>query len=573
MANITPDTASSDIAEWHSIDWKAVQDFVGKAQTRIAQAETEKDYRRVKRLQRSLVRSWQARALAVRKVTENQGKRTSGVDRELWTTPDRKWKAIDDLKLRGYRARPLRRVWIPKADGRERPLGIPTMRDRAMQCLLLLAQDPAAECKADPNSYGFRKGRSTHDARQQLFVSLALAVSAEWVLDADIRGFFDNINHDWLLANVHMNKRLLKQWLKCGVVDKGQLQRTEMGTPQGGIISPLLANLTLDGLETGLKRHLTAVLKSKAATAKVNVVRYADDFVITGASHEILANLVQPWVEGFLQVRGLQLHEEKTRIVKIDEGFDFLGWNFRKYSGKLLIKPSRKNVKSFYGKVREVIARSISTPKADLLMKLNPILKGWARYHQGVVAKKTFSALDQKIFWKLRRWGMRRHPRWSKGKAFQHYWKRDAGRWEFVTSYRDRWDRIVPLKLYKLTDTTIVRHKKVKGGYNPYDPAWESYSETLRRDRMSSQTWDRQREKLWLEQGGKCAYCRAAFELDDEQLDDHHLISVRLGGSNALSNRVLLHPWCHWRVHALGLVVTKPAPEQGLRSKEAVRGM
>ncbi|OYW18366.1 MAG: group II intron reverse transcriptase/maturase, partial [Burkholderiales bacterium 12-64-5] len=304
------DAASPDVvSEWHSIDWKAVQYFVGKEQSKIAQAELAKDFRRVKRLQRNLIRSWQAKALAVRKVTENQGKRTSGVDRELWSTPTQKWNAVGQLNLAGYRAKPLRRTWIPKADGRERPLGIPTMRDRAMQALFLLALEPAAECHADPNSYGFRKGRSTHDARQQLFVCLSKKASAQWVLDADITGFFDNINHDWLLANVRMNKRVLGQWLRCGVVDKQQLQKTEAGTPQGGIISPLLANLTLDGLEAGLMRFVKDQLGfEKAKKAKVHLVRYADDFVVTGNSEEVLETVVRPWVETYLRERGLQLH-------------------------------------------------------------------------------------------------------------------------------------------------------------------------------------------------------------------------------------------------------------------------
>lgn len=566
MENTHKSAAASGVPDdWFSINWKQVEGFVGRLQIGIAQAEQDHDYRRVKRLQRSLVRSWQAKALAVRKVTENQGKRTSGVDRELWDTPEKKRRALNVLSTHGYQAKPLRRVWIPKTDGRQRPLGIPTMRDRAMQGLYLLAMEPAAQCKADPNSYGFRKGRSTHDARSQLFVSLSQKASAPWVLDADIVGFFDNINHEWLLSHVHMDKRVLRQWLSAGVVDKGQLLDTDAGTPQGGIISPLLANLTLDGLERELQAHLREQLTLKALkAAKVNVVRYADDFVITGNSQELLEGTVKPWVEAFLCKRGLQLHPGKTRTVHIDQGFDFLGWNFRKYSGKLLIKPSPKNVKAFYGKVRDVIVGHLSAPKAVLIQRLNPILKGWARYHQGVVAKATFSKLDSQIRWRLMRWGLRRHPRWHMKRVHDHYWSHPGTRWEFRDKAYDRWEEEVPLRLYTLADTKIVRHQKVKGDYNPFDPAWERYGEKLRQDRMSKEIWDDQRLQLWLSQDGMCAHCGTKFEYDDGRLEDHHIQPIRLGGSDSLSNRVLLHGWCHRRIHALGLEVTKPVPARGL---------
>ena len=550
---------------WTAMDWRAIHYFVGKAQTRIAQAELAKDFRRVKRLQRSLIRSWQAKALAVRKVTENQGKRTCGVDRELWKKPIEKLNAVSQLNLAGYRAKPLRRTWIPKADGRKRPLGIPTMKDRAMQALFLLALEPAAECHADPNSYGFRKGRSTHDARQQLFVCLAKKASAQWVLDADITGFFDNINHDWLLANVHMNKRVLGQWLRCGVVDKQQLQKTEAGTPQGGIISPLLANLTLDGLEAGLTRFLQDQLgTTRAKKAKVHLVRYADDFVVTGDSKEVLETMVRPWVEAFLRERGLQLHEGKTRVAHIDDGFDFLGWNFRKYTGTLLIKPSQKNVKAFYGKVSDVIAQHLSKSKATLIRELNPILKGWARYHHGVVAKEVFTKLDHQIFWRLWRWGMRRHPRWVRGKVFLHYWTQDPGRWEFLATIRNRRKEAIQLQLYHLADTKIVRHKKVKGDYHPFDPDWEVYGEGLRRERMEQAIWNGQRLDLWMNQNGNCVHCGTEMNHEDDRLHDHHIVPIRFGGSHSLSNRVLLHAWCHRRIHALGLEVTKPVPVRGL---------
>ncbi|MCB8747758.1 group II intron reverse transcriptase/maturase [Rhodoferax sp. U2-2l] len=567
MENISNGAASpGKPSDWTSIDWKVIMKFVGKVQMQIAKAEREKDFRRVAKLTRSLIRSWQARAWAVRKVTENRGKRSSGVDHELWDTTTKKWNAISKLNPKGYKALPLRRVYIPKANGKERPLGIPTMRDRAMQALFLLALEPAVECASDPNSYGFRKGRSTHDARSQLFATLSQKASAGWVLDADIKGFFDNINHDWLLNNVRMDRVTLHKWLKGGVVDAGQLLSTIDGTPQGGIISPTLANITLNGLETGLMQFLREKLGTKKATqSKVNLVRYADDFVVSGSSKELLETIVQPWIVEFLRERGLTLSKEKTRIVHIDQGFDFLGWNFRKYGGKLLIKPNRKNVQALYGKAKDIIAESLSKPTEILIKRLSPVLKGWAMYHRGVVAKQTFTKVDHLIYWRLMRWGLRRHPRKTAGWVYEHYWKQCGSRKRFAGLQDDPFggDERIPLPLYSLADMKIVRHIKVKGDYNPFHPDWVEYGEKLRVQRMGSTIWITQRSQMWLEQNGKCALCQQEIDIAEENMDDHHIVYRQLGGSDALSNRVLLHPICHRRVHALGLEVTKPVPSTG----------
>ena len=548
--------------QWHDIDWCRVQRNVRGMQVRIAKACREGEWRRVKALQRMLTRSTSARYLAVRRVTENQGKRTAGVDRVLWDTPDAKWKAVQGLKQRGYQPRPLRRVFIPKTNGKERPLGIPTMTDRAMQALYLLALAPIAETTGDPNSYGFRIERSTADAMGQLFISLSKKASAQWVLEADILGCFDHINHDWLIASVPTDKAVLRKWLKAGVVHKGQLQATDAGTPQGGIISPTLANMVLDGLESQLKQHLGV---TRAKKLKVNVVRYADDFVITGDSPELLESEVKPWVEQFLAVRGLRLSPEKTQIVHIDQGFDFLGWNFRKYNGKLLIKPSKKNVKAFYRKVKEVIDTHKTARQEDLIRLLNPMLRGWALYHQSVVAKQAYSRMDYRVFLKLWRWAKRRHPNksleWIRKKYYQ---TQSEQNWVFATTLMDESGAKRDVGLYSLASTPIERHKKVSGEYNPFDPSMEEMGEKLRMERMLKKLKYREQIlRLFQSQKGLCVLCNQPIT-KETGWHDHHIIYRSQGGGDSLNNRVLLHPICHQQLHARGLTVCKPAPSGAL---------
>lgn len=555
-------SASFDgVTDWHSLDWAKTQTFVRKTQLKIAQATGEGSWRRVKRLQRLLTHSFHGRCLAVRRVTENRGRKTPGVDGETWATPNLKFQAVMRLsQKRGYRPQPLRRVWIPKPGKQEkRPLGIPTLLDRAMQALYLLALEPVIESTSDPKSYGFRPDRSTADAMVELFHLLAPATAPVWIMEGDIKGFFDNINHDWLCRNVPMNRAVLRKWLKAGVIDRRQLTATEAGTPQGGIISPCLANATLNGLEIQLKRHLADKLGvKKAEKLKIQVVRYADDFVITAASKELLEQEVKPWVEQFLSVRGVELSQEKTRITQIHQGFDFLGWNFRKYvpkspcrKAKLLIKPSRKNASALYRKVRGIIKNSGALTQEALIGQLNPVLRGWAQYHSPVVAKQTFSTLDHLIQWRLWRWAKRRHPKKSAAWIRKKYFHFINGRnWVFAFPYKNSKAEVKHRRLYALADTAIVRHKRLPGDYHPYDAAQELKWEALRVQRMQHKLRYRgQVLSLFRRQRGLCALCGHGIS-KETGWHDHHVIRRVDGGQDVLSNRVLLHPNCHALVHS-----------------------
>ncbi len=555
-------SASFDgMKNWHDLDWARVQQTVRKTQLKIAQATGEGNWRRVKRLQRLLTHSFYGRCLAVRRVTENRGRKTPGVDGETWGTPQAKLQAVGRLsKKRGYRPKPLRRVWIPKAGKPEkRPLGIPTMLDRAMQALYLQALEPVIESTSDLKSYGFRPDRSTADAMVELFHLLSPQTAPVWILEGDIKGFFDNINHEWLCRNVPMDRTVLRKWLKAGVIDRRQLMATEAGTPQGGIISPCLANATLNGLEAQLKCHLVQQMgKTKAQQAKVYVVRYADDFVVTAASKELLEDEVKPWVEQFLSVRGVALSQAKTQITHINQGFDFLGWNFRKYvpkspyrKAKLLIKPSKKNVTAFYRKVGEIIKNSGALTQDAVIGQLNPVLKGWAQYHSPVVAKQTFSKLDSLIFWRLWRWAKRRHSKKSADWIRKKYFRSIGGQnWVFAYPYKNGKGERQFRRLYGLAETAIVRHKRLPGEYQPYDAAHELKWEALRVQRMQHKLRYRgQILSIFRRQKGLCALCGHAIS-KETGWHDHHVIRRVDGGPDTLSNRVLLHPNCHALVHS-----------------------
>ena len=536
--------ASSGLAmmEWHSIDWAACHRRVRSLQRRIVQAVQTDDWRKVKRLSYLLVHSFAARALAVKRVTENHGKKTPGMDGELWKTPEQKAAGVERIgRWRGYRPVPLKRIYIPKKNGKRRPLSIPAMVDRARQALWLQALQPIAETQADRNSYGFRPQRRCADAIDQCFKVLRLKNSATWILEGDIEGFFDNIRFDWLETHIPMNRRILTKWLASGFIEHGTLYPTVAGVPQGGTISPTISNRVLDGLE--------AVVHGSAWYRRVhniNYIRWADDFIVTAHSREVLEEVILPRINAFLAERGVRLSPTKTLITPIAQGFDFLGQTIGKYPrphgqpAKLQITPSKASLEAVKAKVKARCKQAVGASPEQLIDTLNPVLRGWANYHRHVICGKAFHRLDSYVWRRLYRWAKHRHAnqtgRWIAERYFPH---RKGESWRFT-------DPNTGKQLIRVQEAVKAqRHLKIRGEANPFDKEWDGYFQ--RRDRqLALQASSGFRATVLTRQNGTCPVCRQVIQRE-EDIELHHRDHNHQ--NNRIGNLVLLHPNCHRRLH------------------------
>ena len=496
MTALVAGAPSTSAQHWNQIDWSEVRARVYRLQMRIAKAVRDKRWNKAKALQHLLSRSFAAKLLAVKLIVSNKGSRTPGIDRVTWKTPHRRWRATLALTSRNYRAQPLLRVLIPKKNGQLRPLGIPTLHDRAMQALYALGLKPIAEMTADSHSYGFRESRSLHDAIKQSFISLATKVAAPWILEADIKACFDCISHDWLLENIPLPKRILRQWLKSGYMSSSVFYETNDGTPQGGIISPILCNMTLDGLQA-------IVIKGQydKKRRKLNIIRYADDFIVTGASPDILLTDIKPEIERFLADRGLILSIEKTKLSHINEGFNFLGMSFKKFKHKLIVTPERSKAQTLRDKVKALLRQYRGVSFHVMLAKLNSVLRGWGYAYRHVVAKNLMSCLDVDVFMLVRKWLGKEHRSKTWAWISKRYRQRFGGRVDFCDSYANAKGVIKTVRLFRLADIPIRYHNKIQAKALLYHPDyWEYFSKRkqwhqnmAQRDRlfMSASSFDK----------------------------------------------------------------------------------
>ncbi len=557
------------ILAWDAVDWRACEKCVRRLRQRIFTASRAGDLKRVRSLQKLMLRSRANTLLSVRRVSErNAGRKTAGVDGEVLLSAKAKMDLAEWVQRSSglWRARPVKRVYIPKqgSSGKRRPLGIPVIVDRVQQARVVSALEPEWEARFEPRSYGFRPGRGCHDAIAVIYVTAnGKCPKRRWVLDADLAAAFDRIDHSHILHQLGSfpARGLVKQWLKAGVVEDGRFAPTEEGVPQGGVISPVLLNVALHGMEqaAGVRYHTTGSHAGQTVAGSPVLIRYADDLIALCHTRDE-ALKVKAQLATWLTPRGLAFNEDKTRIVTLEEGFDFLGFNVRRYHGKLLIKPNKAAIRRVRERLRTEMRSLRGTNAQAVLQRLNPIIRGWSAYYRGVVSSEIFSALDDYV-WKLTyKWATYGHPNKSKRWVVKRYFGR------FNRSRRDRWvfgDRISGVYLLKFAWTRIIRHQLVTGASSPDDPALAGYW-AERRARMPPPTIGKARWRLYKAQHGRCPLCGDWLQPADDppptpQEWEQWLatnrktikIATHKDGTSEETEPRLLHTHCH-RQHTAG---------------------
>ena len=496
------------LPDWRQIDWRQAEENVRRLRQRIFTASKAGDLPRVRRLQALMLRSRSNTLLSVRRVTErNAGRLTAGVDGEVVLTPTAKTELANRVQdsREPFKALPVRRVFIPKPGAKQRPLGIPVILDRVHQARVRNALEPEWEARFEPKSYGFRPGRGCHDAIEAIFQAAKQNPRRLWALDADLAGAFDRIGHGHLMTmlGTFPARGMIRAWLKAGVVEKGRLSRTEEGTPQGGVISPVLLNIALHGMETAAGASYKA--DGHAKKGSPILIRYADDFVVHCHSRQEALE-VKARLATWLTPRGLAFNDDKTRVASLSEGYDFLGFNVRRYNGKLLIKPSKMAVRRIRRRLRDELRSLHGSNASAVLKRLNPIIRGWAAYYRTQVSAEAFGKLDSYLWHLTWKWAKRSHSTKPAHWVFARYFGK------FNKTRQDRWvfgDRTSGSYLHRFAWTNIVRHQIVKHRASLDDPELADYWAWRRR--KAPLPINRTALSLYREQNGCCAICKTTL--------------------------------------------------------------